>query len=244
MIGIETIHWDLAGKERLEQVLAVIKPTRITIEFPATWSIEETESRIIHTRAKTTEAISSLVDIPELAKALLLDIFGNNGYEALTSINYARQVGAEIYTIDHPLVTGDLVGPDDIDGFKKSLQEALRMIPAIPKMDYLQFRNGAIHSFDRAYTQPEVFQEMSRYFPSTITLPAETWFLNSTRENEREEFMETEIRRRNPDLHIGGVAHFFEGYFEGSEVIPLYVRLSDIITRKIRLCEVESTNFQ
>ncbi len=244
MIGIGTVHWDLAGKERLERVLAEIKPTRITIEFPATWSIEETESRIIHTRAKTTEAISSLVDIPYLAKALLMDIFWNNGYEALTSINYARQEGAEIYTVDHPLVTRDWVRQDDIDGFKKSLQETLEMIPTIPKMDYIQFRMKAIRAFDRVYTQPEIFQEMNRYFPSTIILPAETWFLDPTRENEREEFMEREIRRWNPDLHIGGVAHLFEGYFGSPEVIPLYVRLADIMTKRIRLSEWNFKDFQ
>ncbi|GEM_PF-5165489 len=237
---VGTIHCDLEGTRRLELLLSKLKPQRITIEWPADKSVEEIETAIINSRQLKIEVARNLTDVPNIVKGLLVDLFANIGYDVLVPIQYAKANGLEIFPVDHPMPTLD-VSPNDGSSFISALKAGLgNLPPEIERVSYQSFREVFVREFDRAYFDPTVFHRLDEYLAERNGVSDRSELANlkiSEFEEKREDFMTRRILDLKPDLHIGGIAHIFEGYFDRDTFRPLYKRLEDAVSTKIRLCE-------
>lgn len=240
---VGTYHWDIAGTARLEYLLARMKPRKVTVEWPVNTTLDDIENRIRMAREERIEAVESLTDIPDNVKRLFLDLFSNSGYDILVPIQYARAHGGDVFPVDHPRLLHDIdKDPSNYSGFIQSLKAGLGEVPPeVAQIPYNLLKQSWSKELDRAYTDPNMFREIDQFSSQRgLSLVKGLEFLNEPLfEEEREQWMADEIQRLNPDVHIAGIAHIAEGYFEQPSFQPLYQRLGNSISQRIRLVEAD-----
>lgn len=238
---IGTVHCDIEGTRRLEYLLSRLKPKQITVEWPVNKSLDEIEEEILLGREKKVEAVGSLTDVPDVVKRFFVEFFSNSGYDTLVPIQYARANDLDIFPIDHPQVMPVAQGDsEDYSGFVIGLRNGLGELPqGIERISYNEFRRLFSKEFDRAYFDPSIIHEIGKYISErNVQNTGELVHLNDPRfEEQREQFMTDQILRVRPDVHIAGIAHVVDGYFERDSFQPLYRRLGEVVSDRIRLCE-------
>lgn len=245
MILIGTAHIDTKGPRRLEDLLAELKPGRITIEMSAGLSLEDIESRILDMRKEYCRIVRS-VSIPPALQHFYLGFLSISGYDALVPIQYAQKEGVEVFPVDHPIVAKyrdqySQRGGDELEANLKVVEQKARDDPSqYAHLEKVDPNKVFSYLVDLYYTDPEkaeeVFDMSQDWSPNTEV--TEEWVekVNETSfAEQRERFMAEEIRMLYPDVHIGGMAHIYDDY--GLCVTPLYARLKDIVSRRIKLCE-------
>lgn len=224
MILIGCSHIDLQGPERLEKLLGKIRPKIITVEISANLSLDDVADQIIEGRATQIQRLKA-TNMRESYKLLLTEIYSIRAFDALVPIQYARTNGVEIYPVDFPSLEPEakIFGNED--------ERLLAILTSLPYSSlYDQFRNVYISWHERMFYSPEVARDLARLFNIRETVedkPAE----------EREQFMAEQILEKNPDMHLGGSAHLIDEQPFPFPVTPLYVRLGDRVSQRIRLNE-------
>ena len=226
MILVGTSHIDLQGPERLEHLLEQIQPKIITVEISANLSLDDVADQIIEGRATQIQRLKA-TDMYESYKRLLTEIYSIRAFDALVPIQYARANGVEIYPVDFPSQESKA------KIFRNEDKELLAILTSIygHRLPYDQYRKAFIDWHERMFYSPEVARDLARLFNIRGTVedkPAE----------EREQFMAERILEKNPDVHLGGLAHVIDEPPIPFPVTPLYLRLGDRVSQRIRLNEV------
>lgn len=236
MILVGTVHLDIVGPSRLEHLLDRIKPKMISIESPDNLSIKETRKIIYNEQYRFFDIIKD-ARLPETIKLLLKDFSDIRGYEILVSLDYAEKTNSQAIFVDHP----SIYQRPSYDGIIEVFQEMFKELPdEFAKIPYNEFKDEFIKNIDKAYFDQDILLEMC----SEMSPDAEKMIIEQTKhlskdgfDEEREQYLTDNIISANPDLHIGGMGHIFEGYDTVISVDPLYKRLGNLVTEKIRLCE-------
>lgn len=236
MILVGTVHIDLEGPKRLENLLFRIKPSLVSLECPKGMTEEEIRDLIMRDR-REVRSIVEQSNLPAIFRQLMLEYSDIRGYDIIAPLDYCKKTGSEAIFVDHPSI---FVGYS-CDGLKELLEEQGKGIPEkTTKIPYDVFRKSVVAQWDRAYYDPQIFYEITKNLPQKsqeiITLGTEHLSKEGF-EEEREQFMTEEVSASRPNLHIGGMAHIFEGFDLGVSVKPLYARLKDSVEERIRLCE-------
>ena len=102
---------------------------------------------------------------------------------------------------------------------------------------------GLLEDFPSEVSRVLKIKGLTKYF-SGLAAVNELGFVVDDSTDETEEFKEEReqemtdgILKFQPDMHIGGIQHAFEEYAESLPVDPLYERLGNLVSRRIRLCE-------
>ena len=220
MILIGTLPFDIEGTKRLEHILEVLQPKRITVQWPSSQSVDEIKSDILDERGFMMDTIASWgmegkfygVDIFPGIEKLYLDIVGQRYFEVAVPLEYAKRRGIEVFPVDHPDFRREHVA-DFMDGVRK---EILSFSVRTLLRPYEDLRTTRMSRFDGLYTSPSLFQQWRAQLGERQ---------QSISPEEREQYMTKEISRRNPGVHIGGMVHVFQGFSDVLGVIPLYQRL-------------------
>lgn len=247
MILVGTVHVDINGPRRLEQVLNTYKPKSVSLEIPSDMDPDELEQFIFGIRKSTKAAVEDS-GIEENNSIFIFEAVETFGYEACITIEYCRTNDSTLHFSDHPALNNP---------WKKYLKEfGDETIERLPQWKEKPLKIKDYESFRRAYTQKmdgfyfvdsafelatdvisRISEEDRKKF--TETKVKETKHMNRDFKEEREQYMAENILRIKPDIHIGGVGHAFKGFVEVCSAEPLYRRLGDTVTKRIRLCEVD-----
>jgi len=244
MILVGTMHLDLEGPRRLENLLNRFRPKRISVECPKGTNQIEVRDSIINHRRKTQRIIRGM-RMPDNYQKQMLEYQEVKAYEIATILDYCRTNRCSAFFVDHPAIPVTF----SCEGFREALESQVKIIPQSSGQPYESLRKRTVEIFDLAYYDLDLFkqiEEMARQLTppdhsesTTNNLSyTENPFLRTGFEEERERFMASEILGLRPNLHVGGVAHVFE---EFKPIMPmdkqLYELLGDFVTQRIRLCE-------
>ncbi|MBI2970805.1 MAG: hypothetical protein HYY37_00120 [Candidatus Aenigmarchaeota archaeon] len=244
---IGTIHRDFEGPRRLQYVLERLQPQRMTVEAPSNFSPADARNFFLQYRANRLPVVQS-TDMPQTLREFYTELCWVGGYEALVPIAYAENAGREVFMVDSPRP-----GLLDFDekGFRKELEDEIAKFAHWNEMSYDTVRSRYDALIDTSYHTPLVLlgglipavryamAQRSRAALDRLrtSITGGRWKRKETvMEVEREQYMADEIRRVNPDVHIGGLAHVF-GVLD-SPVARLYSLLGDLVDERIRLCDV------
>ncbi len=228
MILVGTVHYDLDGPRRLEHLLRRFAPRQISVEYNG--SLKGIVIDHEFNKADAAEAVKK-VDLPENLKQLFVEAASIYGYEVRIPLLYSLTVHHRgIATVDDNRPIRPRI---DIDKELKYLIDAInRRRPINPELPYEHLRKSTVAYFDRAYNDGQIFEEIEKMFEELeIEVP------EIEDPERRERVMAENIIGLRPDMHIGGMLHAFEYPDVEHSVTPLYKRLGDMVTQRIRLCE-------
>ena len=256
---VGTIHVDLEGPRRLEHLLQLHKPGVVTVECPRNLSIDETVNLFLARRAVSAEVLES-TEMPAFLRDYYKEYFSILGYEIVVAAEYAREEGAQIYPVDHPDIAKLMsfeVGKEALIKELKEVADAALLQLAQSQIDaskitYAQARPGIVKQIDMTYFDPDLFKKLVGSMDITrkqtenmlirLSEQQRRIFSDPAFGEEREQSMANAVLERNPDMNIGGVAHILEGPTEALNVVPLYARLGNKVTERIRLCDAFKTS--
>jgi len=242
MILIGTIHQDIEGTKRLENLLNKIKPKIITIEWPTGKSLEEIEKEILDYRSKNIQILEGS-EMPRSIKKFFIEFVSNSNYETLVPIQYTKKTGAKVYLVDHPKILS--AG----DSKKVYLAEVLLKDSHYKeyKKTYNEIKKHYTESISKLYLEHKHVKDLGKKVAKDMTNKEKMKFVESKQtkmlldvnfEEEREEFVSKEILRINPDVHISGMSHVFKK--RSLDIKPLFKRLGNKVSERIKLCDAFS----
>ncbi len=230
---IGTVHLDFNGRSRLEKLLNIVQPKRISVELPSDRSAEWFYNDWMKRQEGQMEKLCQK-KVSDGVFLLIRDVIQNAGYELTSAVEYARKTGAEIFMVDHPNVQDELKSKIDlVDG-------ALIYLDPLTRESHASLRKSAVNLFDKLYYDVISF-ELSFGIDKLMKLDSATGIrLTQELQTLREAHMAEQIRKTKPDVHIGGMGHMFENHANHTRSSnPLYVLLNDIVTERIKLMDVD-----
>ncbi|MBI4177675.1 MAG: hypothetical protein HY516_04925 [Candidatus Aenigmarchaeota archaeon] len=235
---VGTLHNDLEGPRRLRRLLDYLSPEAITIEAAAGFPLDEMVRKISENNRRKSRAVNS-INGPQNMKQLYTELCELGGYEILVSVEYAGIRGVQIHGADHPQ-TSVLLDYDTDEIFLEIVKKEFGgMRPEVARIPYSTLRRRYTEHFNKGYYDPHVITAMDqRMSPDAKAALKKATEHEGLEPEVREQFMADEIRRKNPQLHVGGLSHVFEGYPLG--VTPLFMRLGGIVSERMRLSEADS----
>ena len=91
------------------------------------------------------------------------------------------------------------------------------ILTTLIKTPYETVRKRIVSYIDSLYSNsnPNTFSELDNLpgLDSLKNSKMAPYLIERKYQEQREEFMASAIRKANPDLHIGGIAHMFSGYY-------------------------------
>ncbi|MBI1972140.1 MAG: hypothetical protein HYS53_02465 [Candidatus Aenigmarchaeota archaeon] len=232
---VGTIHTDLEGPRRLRRLLDRFQPEIITVEAPAGIPVEES-LRIYEERNKRNARLVESLKGPKNIKQFYAEMCMLGVYELAVACGYAQGGKAQVYGADHPNYQRLFEYGGEETFLSVLKKEFSSMDPRMGSTPLALLRARYIASVDKGYSDPQAIKKMeSRVAPDAKKSFEDIKQLVGVNPEEREQFMADEIRRRKPQLHVGGIAHVFEGYQD--KIVPLYLLLGCLVTERIRLIE-------
>ena len=231
MILIGTVHTDLEGSGRLRYLLNLYKPRIITIEIPSQLKHQEEEARIAQIKEKKKLLLEESIlynNISENLQQYLLKHMENQKYEFSEAHGYSKRTGAELCFVDYLPFFEEIKKIDsnlNADLSEETLQNLRRIFESMEKL-----------SFEDLFTLCQS-QNDQAYYGSKNDIRSLEEFVPKHLIEEREQYMADKILQIMPEMHIGGVGHMYDGFEYILPVIPLYKRLGNAVTKKIRLNE-------
>ena len=244
MILIGTIHQDLEGPSRLESLIGRLQPKVLTIEAPANLAIDQL-AETLRVRRQLFERLSLSLKAPNFYKELVGETYKITGYDILVPIDYARRQGIEVHAVDHPALAELIEKPVDekaiVDmhnSYSAQLVKQMRKqhVP-VNKLTYAMIRPVIIQQTDRAYYDPHVFDNLSVPYTLQALDQLNRLFNDHQLSEEREQHLTEHILALRSDVHVAGLAHVSEEYKGVLTVEPLYQRLGEQVSQRIRLCD-------
>jgi hypothetical protein len=248
MIAIGTYHFDLEGPKRLKYALDKLRPRSISTEWPKGDNISEWTNYLSRLQETLINQLQKKA-FPDAIYQLLRDSMTIGAYELRVPFEYSKKTGAKLFLIDHPKLSGPIPSDPTPEQAQKSLEEVLNIffegwdqevIDKLHNVPYGKLREIIDPIMDQTYFRSiPSSRSAEEYFERSLDPNLKRYLEDKTFQEEREEFMTSEVLKANSDLHIGGLAHLFPGNFlEEGGVKPLYKRLGNSLAKSIRLCEV------
>lgn len=245
---IGTLHstFDMNGPRRLQRILSVLQPRSISIEVPEGILVEQVLMEM-DKRIRAEKEVLKRTNAEPWLRQLACAVYDVLCYEFVGAHRYATTASIPMYCVDHPLAR-------KIDEYETNVPHAQDVIEIIlvaslspeaqkelATMQIEQMLDVHARGSRILYQDPKTLDAFIESLPESQRKQMYIEFDISG--NERELYMEDQIRRLQPEVHIGGMAHIYEefaylGLPEGT--VPLCRRIRDITTARYRLSDADN----
>lgn len=231
MYLVGTAHIDPKGPERLTKLLNYLKPKSVSLEWvmrngSVNPSYDELlkELNFLKSFQERQKKLTMESKLPQFYKEFIIWLGSFYCYEFSVPVNLKKDLEFNLYCVDHPMRLSKIYQEYQIP--KSWIHSAKENEQKLKGISLETAKQELQRLIDKAYYDPLILREIDK----STGLTVESVFPG--KEDIRESYIANNLKKLNPDVHIGGLLHTKENLSDeltkGMSKVSLAKRLKEL----------------